>query len=44
VDLRGRDTAAFVRDVEAETVKIVRKYVPKTDTLRSWDIRGSTLG
>jgi hypothetical protein len=41
VDLRGRDAAAFVREVETEAVKIVGKYAPKTETLRSWDIRGS---
>jgi hypothetical protein len=41
VDLCGRDATAFVREVEAEAVKIVGKYVPKTETLRSWDIRGS---
>jgi hypothetical protein len=41
VDLHGRDTAAFVHEVEAEAVKIVGKYVPKTETLRSWDIRDS---
>jgi hypothetical protein len=41
VDLRGRDATAFVREVEAEAVKIVRKYTPKTEALRSWDIRGS---
>jgi hypothetical protein len=43
VDLRGRNSAAFVREVEAEAVKIVGKYVPKTETLRSWDIRGSNV-
>jgi hypothetical protein len=43
VDLRGRDAAAFVRDIEVEAVKIVRKYVLKTETLRSWDIRGSNV-
>jgi hypothetical protein len=43
VDLRGRDATAFVREVEAEVVKIVGKYVPKTETLRSWDIRGSNV-
>jgi hypothetical protein len=43
VDLRGRDAAAFVREVEAEATKIVGKYVPKTETLRSWDIRGSNV-
>jgi hypothetical protein len=41
VDLRGQDTAAFVREVEAEAVKLVGKYALKTETLRSWDIRGS---
>ncbi|KAL5681710.1 hypothetical protein ACJX0J_008095, partial [Zea mays] len=41
VELRGRDAAAFVREVEAEAVKIVLKYAPKTKTLRSWDIRDS---
>jgi hypothetical protein len=29
--------------VESEAVKIVRKYVSKTDTIRSWDIRGSNV-
>jgi hypothetical protein len=43
VDLRGRNPAAFVREVEAEAAKIVGKYVPKTKTLRSWDIRGSNV-
>jgi hypothetical protein len=43
VDLRGPDAAAFVREVEAEAMKIVWKYVPKTDTLSSWDIRGSNV-
>jgi hypothetical protein len=43
VDLRGRDAASFVREVEAEAVKIVGKYVPKMETLRSWDIRGSNV-
>jgi hypothetical protein len=41
VDLRGRDMDAFVREVEAEAVKIVGKYAPRTETLRSWDIHGS---
>jgi hypothetical protein len=41
VDLRGQDAVAFVREVEAEAVKIVGKYTPKIETLRSWDIRGS---
>jgi hypothetical protein len=43
VDLRGRNLAAFVQEVEAEAVKIVGKYVPRTETLRSWDIRGSNV-
>jgi hypothetical protein len=33
--------AVFVREVKAETDKIVGKYTLKTETLRSWDIRGS---
>jgi hypothetical protein len=43
VDLRGRNPVAFVREVEAETMKIVGRYVPRTKTLRSWDIRGSNV-
>jgi hypothetical protein len=43
VDLRGRNPAEFVREVKAEAVKIVGKYVPKKETLRSWDIRGSNV-
>jgi hypothetical protein len=43
VDLRGRNPAAFVRKVEAEAAKIVGRYVPRTETLRSWDIRGSNV-
>ena len=43
MDLRGRDATAFVCEVEAEAVKIVGKYVPKTETLRSWDICGSNV-
>jgi hypothetical protein len=38
-----RDSTAFVHEVEVEAVKIVGKYVPKTETLRSWDIRGSNV-
>jgi hypothetical protein len=33
----------FVREVEAEATNIVGKYVPKTETLRSWDIHGSNV-
>jgi hypothetical protein len=43
VDLRGRNSAAFVHEVEAKAMKIVGKYVPKTETLRSWDIHGSNV-
>jgi hypothetical protein len=43
VDLRGRNPVAFVREVEAKATKIVGKYVPKTETLRSWDICGSNV-
>jgi hypothetical protein len=43
VDLRGWNPATFVREVEAEAVKIVGRYVPRTETLRSWDIRGSNV-
>jgi hypothetical protein len=43
VDLHGRNSAAFVREVEVEAVKIVGYYVPKTEILRSWDIRGSNV-
>jgi hypothetical protein len=30
-----------VREAEDEAVRIVGRYVPKTEALRSWDIRGS---
>jgi hypothetical protein len=43
VDLRGRDAAAFVQEVESEAIKIVGKYVPKTKMLKSWDIHGSNV-
>jgi hypothetical protein len=43
LDLRGRNPAVFVREVEAEAVRIVGRYVPRTETLRSWDIRGSNV-
>jgi hypothetical protein len=41
LDLRGRDLAAFVREAEDGAVRIVGRYVPRTEGLRSWDIRGS---
>jgi hypothetical protein len=43
LDLRGRDPAAFVREVEDGAVRIVGRYVPRTEALRSWDIRGSNV-
>jgi hypothetical protein len=43
LDLRGRNLAAFVREVEAEASNIVGRYVPRTETVRSWDIRGSNV-
>jgi hypothetical protein len=43
VDLRGRDAAAFVHEVEAEAVKIVDKYAARTEILRSWDIHSSNV-
>jgi hypothetical protein len=41
LDLHGRDPAAFVREVEDGAARIVGRYVPKTEGLWSWDIRGS---
>jgi hypothetical protein len=43
LDLRGRDPATFVREVEDGAVRIVGRYVPRTEGLRSWDIRGSNV-
>jgi hypothetical protein len=43
VDLWGQNPAAFVHEVEAEATRIVGQYVPKTEALRSWDIRGSNV-
>ncbi|KAL5647232.1 hypothetical protein ACJX0J_041587, partial [Zea mays] len=37
------ELAAFVRKVEAEAAKIVGRYVSRTETLQSWDIRGSNV-
>jgi hypothetical protein len=42
-NLWGRDAAAFVREVEPEAIKIVGKYVLKTEMLRSWNICGSNV-
>jgi hypothetical protein len=41
LDLHGQDPAAFVREVEDGAVRIVGRYVPKTEAQRSWDIRRS---
>jgi hypothetical protein len=43
IELRGRDSAAFVREVEAEAVRIDGKYSARTKMTRSWDIRGSNV-
>jgi hypothetical protein len=43
LDPQGRNPAAFVREVEAEASKIVGRYVPRTETVRSWDIHGSNV-
>jgi hypothetical protein len=43
LDLRGRDPAAFVREVEDGAMRIVGRYVPRMEALRSWDIRGSNV-
>jgi hypothetical protein len=41
LDLHGRDPAAFVREAEDGAVRIVGRYVPRTEAQRSWDIPGS---
>jgi hypothetical protein len=41
LDLHGRDPIAFVCEAEDGAVRIVGRYVPKTEAQRSWDIRGS---
>jgi hypothetical protein len=43
LDLCGRDPAAFVREVEDGAMRIVGRYAPRTESLRSWDIRGSNV-
>jgi hypothetical protein len=43
LDLRGQDPAGFIREVEDRTVRIVGWYAPMTESLRSWDIRGSNV-
>jgi hypothetical protein len=41
LDLHSRDPAAFVREAEDGAVRIVGRYVPRTEGQHSWDIRGS---
>jgi hypothetical protein len=41
LNLRNRDPAAFVRGAEDEAVRLVGRYVPRTEGQRSWEIRGS---
>jgi hypothetical protein len=41
LDVRGWDPATVVREAEDGAVRIVGRYVPKTEALRSWDIRRS---
>jgi hypothetical protein len=43
IELWGRDVTAFVREVEAEVVKFISKYLAKTELMRSWEIRGSNV-
>jgi hypothetical protein len=40
LDLQSRDPAAFVCEAEDGAVRIVGRYVPRTEGQRSWDIRG----
>jgi hypothetical protein len=41
LDLCSRDPTTFVCEAEDGAARIVGRYVPKTEGLRSWDIRGS---
>jgi hypothetical protein len=43
LDLHGRDPATFMSEVEDGAVRIVGRYVPRTEALRSWDILGSNV-
>jgi hypothetical protein len=43
LDLRDRDPTTFVREVEDVAVRIMGRYAPRTESLRSWDIRGSNV-
>jgi hypothetical protein len=41
LNLQSRDPAAFVREAEDGAMRLVGRYVPRTEGQRSWDIRGS---
>jgi hypothetical protein len=41
LDLHGQDPATFEREAEDDAARIVGRYVPKTEGLRSWDIHGA---
>jgi hypothetical protein len=43
LDLHGRDPAAFMREAKDGAARIVGRYVPRTEGLQSWDIRGSNV-
>jgi hypothetical protein len=43
LDLRGRNSATFLWEVEAKAARIIGRYMMRTETLRSWDIRGSNV-
>jgi hypothetical protein len=43
LDLHGRDPAAIVHEAEDGATRIVGRYVPRTESLWSWDIRGSNV-
>jgi hypothetical protein len=41
LDVRRRDPVAVVREAEDGAMRIVGRYMPRTEAQRSWDIRGS---
>jgi hypothetical protein len=43
IELRGRDAAAFIREVETEAVRIVGNYSAKTELTKRWNIWGSNV-
>jgi hypothetical protein len=43
LDLRGRNPTAFLHEVQDGAVRIVGRYVPRMEALRSWDIHGSNV-